>query len=143
MPANSHDYAALFDEQDMFDGRKSNLNSTYFDEIYHARTAYEMIHHLYCYENTHPPLGKIFIACGVLIFGMNPFGWRFAGTLFGVLMLPVIYNFSKKFFKETWISVVTTLLFAFDFMHFVQTRIATVFMTQTLKRHLSRLGFVV
>lgn len=132
MPANSHDYAALFDEQDMFDGRKSNLNSTYFDEIYHARTAYEMIHHLYCYENTHPPLGKIFIACGVLIFGMNPFGWRFAGTLFGVLMLPVIYNFSKKFFKETWISVVTTLLFAFDFMHFVQTRIATIDVFVTL-----------
>lgn len=132
LPVNASDYPALFDEQDMFDGRKTNLNGTYFDEIYHARTAYEMIHHLYCYENTHPPLGKILIAAGVLIFGMNPFGWRFMGTLFGVLMLPVIYNFSKKFFKETWISIVTTLLFAFDFMHFVQTRIATIDVFVTL-----------
>lgn len=132
LPVNSEEYPLFFDEQDIFDGRKSNMNSTYFDEIYHARTAYEMIHHLYCYENTHPPLGKIFIACGVLMFGMNPFGWRFMGTLFGVLMIPVIYNFSKKFFKETWISAATTLLFTFDFMHFVQTRIATIDVFVTL-----------
>ena len=48
------------------------------------------------------------------------------GTLFGVLMIPVIYLFAKRFFKETWISVAAALLFAFDFMHFVQTRIATI-----------------
>lgn len=132
LPVNYEEYSVLFDEQDMFEGRKSNLNSTYFDEIYHARTAYEMIQGLYCYENTHPPLGKIFIACGVLMFGMNPFGWRFAGTLFGVLMVPAIYNLSKKIFKETWISIVTTLLFTFDFMHFVQTRIATIDVFVTL-----------
>ena len=53
-----------------------------------------MIHKLYCYENTHPPLGKVIMAVGVLIFGMCPFGWRFLGTLFGVLMVPIIYNFS-------------------------------------------------
>lgn len=126
LPVNASDYRELFDEQEFFTGRKTYKNSTYFDEIYHARTAYEMIHHLYCYENTHPPLGKIFIAIGVLMFGMNPFGWRFMGTLFGVMMLPVFYLFAKKLFKETWLSVVTTVLFAFDFMHYAQTRIATI-----------------
>lgn len=131
-PVNASDYAALFDEQDLYPERATHLNGTYFDEIYHARTAYEMIHKLYCYENTHPPLGKIFIAAGILLFGMCPFGWRFAGTLFGVLMLPIIYNFAKKFFKETWLSTVTTILFAFDFMHFVQTRIATIDVFVTL-----------
>ncbi len=131
-PVNIENYSTLFDEQDLFTGRASNKNGSYFDEIYHARTAYEMIHHLYCYENTHPPLGKEFIALGVLIFGMNPFGWRFMGTLFGVLMLPIIYNFAKKLFKETWLASVTTILFAFDFMHFVQTRIATIDVFVTL-----------
>ena len=131
-PVNASEYPELFDEQDMFTGRRSWRNGTYFDEIYHARTAYEMIHHLYCYENTHPPLGKIFIAIGVLMFGMNPFGWRFMGTLFGVLMLPIFYIFAKKFFKETWISFIATVLFAFDFMHFAQTRIATIDVFVTL-----------
>ncbi|MDO4166652.1 MAG: glycosyltransferase family 39 protein [Eubacteriales bacterium] len=131
-PVNADDYANLFDEQEEFEGRANVMNGTYFDEIYHGRTAYEMIHKLYCYENTHPPMGKEFIALGVLLFGMNPFGWRFMGTLFGVLMLPIIYLFAKKFFKETWISIVTTLLFTFDFMHFVQTRIATIDVFVTL-----------
>ena len=132
LPANASDYRNLFDEQAVFPGRRNYKNSTYFDEIYHARTAYEMIHHLYCYENTHPPLGKAFIALGVLIFGMNPFGWRFMGALFGVLMLPVLYLFAKRLFKETWISAVTTILFAFDFMHYAQTRIATIDVFVTL-----------
>jgi len=126
LPVNASAYPELFDEQEFFIGRGTYQNGTYFDEIYHARTAYEMIHHLYCYENTHPPLGKIFIAIGVLIFGMNPFGWRFMGVLFGVLMLPVFYLFCKKLFKETWLACVTTVLFAFDFMHYAQTRIATI-----------------
>lgn len=131
-PVNAKEYKNLFDEQKLFTGRSTNLNGTYFDEIYHARTAYEMIHHLYCYENTHPPLGKAIMAVGILIFGMCPFGWRFMGTLFGVLMIPIIYNFAKKFFDETWICIVTTLLFTFDFMHFVQTRIATIDVFVTL-----------
>lgn len=125
-PVNAGDYATLFDEQDLFTGEATKMNGTYFDEIYHGRTAYEMIHKLYCYENTHPPLGKELMAVGVMIFGMCPFGWRFMGTLFGVIMLPFMYLFAKKMFKETWISAITTILFAFDFMHFTQTRIATI-----------------
>lgn len=131
-PVNAGEFEALFDEQGEFEGRSSAMNGMYFDEVYHGRTAYEMIHGLYCYENTHPPLGKELIALGVLLFGMNPFGWRFMGTLFGVLMVPIIYVFAKKLFKETWISTVATLLFTFDFMHFTQTRIATIDVFVTL-----------
>lgn len=66
------------------------------------------------------------------MFGMNPFGWRFMGTLFGVLMLPIFYLFAKRLFKETWVSAVTTILFAFDFMHYAQTRISTIDVFVTL-----------
>ncbi len=126
LPANASDYPELFDEQDIFDGTSTYMNSTYFDEIYHARTAYEMVHGLTTYETTHPPLGKAIMAVGVLIFGMCPFGWRFMGTLFGVLMIPVMYLIGRKLTKKTWLAAITTLLFTFDFMHFAQTRIATI-----------------
>ena len=116
----------LFDESSLIPERATNLNGTYFDEIYHARTAYEFLNGIKVYEWTHPPLGKIFIALGIKIFGMNPFGWRIAGTFFGILMLPFFYVFSKRLFKKTWLSAVVTIAFAFDFMHFVQTRIATI-----------------
>ena len=73
----------------------------YFDEIYHARTAYEFLHGLPTYENTHPPLGKILISVGIAIFGMNPFGWRIMGTLFGIAMLPFLYLLWKKMTGNT------------------------------------------
>lgn len=120
------DVSAMFDEQELVPERASFRNGTYFDEIYHARTAYEFIHHGEIYEWTHPPLGKLIISLGIMIFGMCPFGWRIAGTVFGILMVPVIYIFAKRMFKQSWLAVVTCLLFTFDFMHFAQTRIATI-----------------
>ncbi len=127
LPANADSYSALFDEQDDYEAIPTYMSGTYFDEIYHARTAYEMTKNLYCYENTHPPLGKILISVGIRIFGMNPFGWRIVGTVFGILMLPLIYFFARRLFRgKTWACGIATFLFAFDFMHFTQTRIATI-----------------
>ncbi len=101
-------------------------NSTYFDEIYHARTAKEHIDGIYPYEVTHPPMGKLILGLGIRLFGMDPFGWRFMGTLFGVLMLPILYIFLKNMFGKTAVAACGTILFATDFMHLTQTRIATI-----------------
>lgn len=125
-PGNAFEYPALFDEQELYPKRSSFRNSMYFDEIYHGRTAYEFLHGLTAYETTHPPLGKILISLGVALFGMTPFGWRITGTLFGILMVPMIYLFGKRLTGNTPAAVLTCTLFAFDFMHFTQTRIATI-----------------
>ena len=139
---------ALLDEQNTVPSEPSYLNGMYFDEIYHARTAYEIVTdtNLYfegkrvgvtdfsyvrdngfsIYEWTHPQLGKVLIALGVRIFGMNPFGWRFTGTLFGVLILWVLYALAKRIFRRTEYAFLTAGLFAVDCMHFSQTRIATI-----------------
>ncbi len=130
--ADDVEVKSLTDEKHLVKTEDSYKNSMYFDEIYHGRTAYEYIHSLDPYENTHPPLGKLIISLGIMIFGMTPFGWRFSGTLFGVLMLPCIYIFSKKMFKSTKIATFSMLLMTFDFMHFTQTRIATIDVFVTL-----------
>ena len=116
----------ICDEQELVPAEPSYLDEMYFDEIYHARTAYEHIHQMRPYEITHPPLGKIILSVGIQIFGMNPFGWRFMGTLFGVLMLPLIYLIAKLLFGKTKYAFLAMALFALDFMHFSQTRIATI-----------------
>lgn len=132
----------LTDEQKKVTLNSSYLDEMYFDEIYHARTAYEIIKNddLYLnegaeaaaqngyaiYEWTHPSLGKLFIAVGIRIFGMTPFGWRFAGTFFGVLILAVLYVFAKRIFRRTDYAFITAAMFAADGMHFAQTRIATI-----------------
>ncbi len=126
MPLNAPEYTTLFDENDLLPEQISFRNSTYFDEIYHARTAYEFLNKETTYETTHPPFGKILISLGIAIFGMNPFGWRIAGTVFGILMLPFLYLLGRSITKERFFSALACLLFAVDFMHFTQTRIATI-----------------
>lgn len=122
----SQGFEALVDEQDTVPESPSYLNGMYFDEIYHARTAYEHIHNMSVYEWTHPPLGKLIIALGILLFGMNPFGWRVMGALFGIAMVPIVYVLAKRFTKRTDCALVAAALWAFDGMHFAQTRIATI-----------------
>lgn len=116
----------VFDEPDPSVQPGTFYNGTYFDEIYFPRSAYENILGQYAHENTHPPLGKLIIALGVSIFGMTPFGWRFMGTFFGIAMIPLMYYFGLSLFKKREYALITALLFTFDFMHFTQTRIATI-----------------
>lgn len=116
----------LVDEQGTVPESPSYFNGMIFDEIYHARTAYEHIHNMSVYEWTHPPLGKLIIALGILIFGMNPFGWRIMGALFGIAMVPILYVFGKRICKRTDYALLAAGLWAFDCMHFTQTRIATI-----------------
>ena len=73
LPYNASYYRTLFDEQGLYPAVRTYYDQTMFDEIYHGRTAYEFLHQLPIYENTHPPLGKGFIALGMLIFGVCPF----------------------------------------------------------------------
>ena len=118
--------SALLDEQDEIPEAYDYRNSTYFDEIYHPRTAFEHLENEPPYEISHPPLGKMIMSLGIAIFGMVPFGWRFMGVLFGVLMLPALYFFLKKMLGGYLVPACGTAVFAFDFMHFVQTRLATI-----------------
>jgi len=116
----------LVDEASVVPEKISYLNSTYFDEVYHARTAYEHINKMIPYEWTHPPLGKIIIGLPVRILGMTPFAYRLMGELAGIAMLIVIYILAKRMFSDARYAVLASVLLAADTMHFVQTRIATV-----------------
>jgi dolichyl-phosphate-mannose-protein mannosyltransferase len=115
----------LIDEQDIVEYNPTFMSNTYFDEIYFVRTAYEHMHGIDPFEWTHPPLGKLIIAFGIIIFGMDPFGWRIIGTLVGAAMIPLMYLFGKKLFGKKFYGFCAAFLMMFDFMHFSQTRIGT------------------
>ena len=129
--ANEHsplysDPENLLDEQYTLEGEPGWWNSTYFDEIYHARTGFEHLNGTAPYETSHPPLGKVIMSWFIGIFGMTPFGWRFAGALCGILMLPAMYLLAKQLTKRTSMGFAAMMLMALDCMHFTQTRIATI-----------------
>ncbi len=117
---------ALFDEQDAVPDAISQLNSMYFDEIYHGRTGYEQLHRMPVYETTHPPLGKDLIMLGIALFGMTGFGWRFSGTLFGVLLVPLAWCFVRRLTRRPGAAATAVVLMALDFMRFSQSRLATI-----------------
>jgi hypothetical protein len=117
---------ALFDEPHLVPDRAYYMNSMYFDEIFHARTGYEFVHRLPVNEYTHPPLGKSMMALSIRALGMTPFAWRLPGALLGVLMLPLIYAMARQLFNSNNWALFAAVIFTFDFMHFAQTRIATI-----------------
>ena len=118
--------AALCDEADTVPASSTYYNSSYFDEIYHARTAYEHLRGVYPYEVSHPPLGKVILSLGIRLFGMTPLGWRCMGALFGVAMLPLMWDLLRRMFRDDRVALCGAALLAFDFMHLTQTRIATI-----------------
>ncbi|MBF0517945.1 MAG: phospholipid carrier-dependent glycosyltransferase, partial [Nitrospirae bacterium] len=124
--SNSNQAGNLTDEQHTVPTEPSYANSTYFDEVYHARTAYEYLHGLSVYETTHPPLGKVFIELGIIAFGMNPFGWRVVGALFAAFIPAIVYVFGYRLFGRTRYALIASLLMTFDFMRVAQGRMATV-----------------
>jgi predicted membrane-bound dolichyl-phosphate-mannose-protein mannosyltransferase len=116
----------LIDEQDKIEYPPTYMSETYFDEIYYIRTAEEHIKLEKPYETTHPPLGKLIIAAGILVFGYSPFGWRITGVIFATLMIPVIYLLSKELFGTRLAASISAFLLVFEFMHFTMGRIGTV-----------------
>ncbi len=114
---------ALIDEQN-YTGITAE-DGAYFDEMYFVRTAYEHLHFKEPYEWTHPPLGKLIIAAGILIFGMNPFGWRFMGVLAAAAMIPLIFLLCTRIFGSSMAGLFAASLLSFDFMHFSLARLAT------------------
>jgi len=117
---------AIADEQEFVKRSNNFMNSAYFDEVYFARTAYEILNRRTFYDTSHPPLGKLIIALGIKIFGMTPFGWRFMGTTLGIAMIPVMFFLAKKVLRDKRVAVLAAALLALDFMHFSMTRISTI-----------------
>ncbi|RUM73033.1 MAG: hypothetical protein DSZ09_00455 [Sulfurovum sp.] len=102
----------------------SYYSSMFFDEIYHGRTAYEILHGLDIYENTHPYLGKLLLMPGIKLFGMTPFGWRVMNVLFAGLLILVAFFFAKDLFKKRLFALTAGVLMTYSFMHYTQARLA-------------------
>ena len=58
-------------------------NEPVFDEQFYVTDARNILQGVGSVRAEHPPLGKLFIALGIFLFGDNPFGWRFFSVLFG------------------------------------------------------------
>lgn len=76
----------------------------------------------------HPTLGKWLIAGSVSLFGDDPFGWRFAGVVAGVLTAVLTFLLARRLLRDTpsgwWLSLLAPVLLLADGLFIAQTRIA-------------------
>ncbi|MBN6051175.1 phospholipid carrier-dependent glycosyltransferase, partial [Nonomuraea sp. RK-328] len=73
---------------------------------------------------SHPPLGKWMIGVGEWLFGMNPFGWRFAAAVAGTLSILIIARVARRMTRSTLLGCLAGLLLALDGLHLVLSRTA-------------------
>ncbi|MEM2704462.1 MAG: CPBP family glutamic-type intramembrane protease, partial [Candidatus Bathyarchaeia archaeon] len=98
-------------------GEKYYETGFVFDETYYVKAARLLLRG----ESTnheHPPLVKILIMLGILIFGDNPLGWRLFSILFSSISIGLLYLLTSSLAGNQLTSFSAALLFAFDIMAF-------------------------
>ncbi|MFE3635220.1 dolichyl-phosphate-mannose--protein mannosyltransferase [Streptomyces sp. NPDC059168] len=124
----------------------SSPRAVIFDETYYAKDAWALVHrgfevnwdknandavlqthgHLAIPTDAayvvHPPVGKYVIGLGELVFGFDPFGWRFMTALLGTLSVLLICRIGRRMFRSTFLGCLAGALMAVDGLHFVMSR---------------------
>lgn len=72
----------------------------------------------------HPPFGKTFIAVGEWLFGLTPFGWRFASAVVGTLAILILARTARRMTRSTLLGCVAGLLLSLDGLELVMSRTA-------------------
>jgi dolichyl-phosphate-mannose--protein O-mannosyl transferase len=122
-----------------------------FDETYYAKDAWSILNHgvelnLVSNANTiiqaghtnifapcngtsacgeyvvQPEAGKLLIAAGEWLFGLNSFGWRFASAVFGSLAILLMCRIARRMTRSTLLGCIAGLLMSLDGLEFVLSR---------------------
>ncbi|MFJ4485079.1 dolichyl-phosphate-mannose--protein mannosyltransferase [Streptomyces longwoodensis] len=117
-----------------------------FDETYYAKDAWALVHrgfevnwdknandlvlssggHVTIPSDAayvvHPPVGKYVIGLGELLFGFDPFGWRFMTAVLGTLSVLMLCRIGRRLFRSTFLGCLAGGLMAVDGLHFVMSR---------------------
>ena len=72
----------------------------------------------------HPPFGKWVIGSGEFLFGVTPFGWRFAVAVLGTIAVLMTARIARRLTRSDLVGIVAGLLLALDGMHLVTSRTA-------------------
>jgi dolichyl-phosphate-mannose-protein mannosyltransferase len=69
-----------------------------------------------------PEMGKLLIAVGEWLFGLNSLGWRFSSAVFGSLAILLMCRIARRMTRSTLLGCVAGLLMALDGLEFVLSR---------------------
>ena len=130
--------------------RLATPHALIFDETYYAKDAWSILQHgvewnlvknandliLAGHDNifqacsgtscgeyvVQPPVGKLLIAVGEWLYGLDPLGWRVASAFFGSLAVLIMCRIARRLTRSTLLGCVAGLLLALDGLEFVLSR---------------------
>ncbi|MDP2932287.1 MAG: phospholipid carrier-dependent glycosyltransferase [Chloroflexota bacterium] len=95
-----------------------------FDEYYYTADARSFLQGEGKLRAEHPPLGQLLIISGTLIFGDNPFGWRFVPVVFSAAGVVLFYLICRRLEMSRRAGWLATFLLSLENMSFVQGSVA-------------------
>jgi dolichyl-phosphate-mannose-protein mannosyltransferase len=96
----------------------------YFDETWYVPAARTLLSTGEMLRQEHPPLAKLLIAFGMMIFGDNSFGWRAMPCLFGAAALAGLYAWTVAMTRSWAWGLYAAALGLVGGVLYVQARIA-------------------
>src|SRR5580700_238420 len=94
-----------------------------FDEIYFpVDAAKDLRQPAESYFDPEPPLAKLLMAPPIAFFGFNSWTWRLSTTLFGSLLVGMMYLVALRLRRDRFFALVTALFICFDGLAFVESR---------------------
>src|SRR6202049_1990034 len=94
-----------------------------FDEIYFpVDAAKDLRQPAESYFDPEPPLAKLLMAPPIAVFGFNSWKWRLSTTLFGSLLVGLMYLVALRLRRDRFFAIATSLFVCLDGLAFVESR---------------------
>ncbi|WP_225725651.1 MULTISPECIES: dolichyl-phosphate-mannose--protein mannosyltransferase [unclassified Nocardia] len=111
-------------------GSPTDGRTPVFDEKYYSAQAWEILNNGMGIEDNpgfplvaHPPVGKLLMTVGELLFGWSPWGWRFSAAVCGTLLVLLVIRIVRRLTRSTLVGAIAGILLIADGVSMVSSRI--------------------
>jgi Gpi18-like mannosyltransferase len=96
-----------------------------FDEVHFVAQARHYLHGE-SFLDPHPPLAKLVIAAGILIFGDHPWSWRVGNATLGTAIVGITYLLGRRMSGSRLVGAIAGAIILCDGMYLVDSRFAVI-----------------
>jgi Gpi18-like mannosyltransferase len=96
-----------------------------FDEVHFVGQARHYLHNE-IFLDPHPPLAKLVIAAGILLFGDHPWSWRVGNAVIGCVLVGVTYLLARRIAGWRLVGALAAAFIVGDGMFLVDSRVAVI-----------------